>query len=162
MPKRITSIFIAALFVIALLGCQPAPDKQANAEKMFKDYCAMWSTHDLDKIVSFFADSCVYENLAREQTYRGKEGVKAYAKACFDAIPDFKVQVVSVFVSGDWLASEWVMTGTHSGALPDLPPTGKAFTVRGSSVVQLRDNKILRNTDYWDLMTFLRQLGVMK
>jgi steroid delta-isomerase-like uncharacterized protein len=130
---------------------------------MFKEYCATWSPpHDIDKMLSYFADDCVYENIPRGQTYRGKDAVKAWAKASFDAIPDFKLEVTSVFASGDWLACEWVMTGTQSGVTPDLPGTGKSFNVRGSSVVQLKDGKIWRNTDYWDMLTFVRQIGLAK
>ena len=54
-----------------------------------------------------------------------------------------------------------VMTGTQTGALPNLQPTGKAFMVRGCSIAQLKDGKLLRTEDYWDRADFLRQLGVI-
>jgi len=148
---------------IGLLGCHTAQDTQAQSEKMLREYCAAWSpAPDIDKIVAFFTDDCVYENIPREQAYRGKEGVRTYVKACYDAIPDFKVEATSVFVSGDWAACEWVMSGTQSGVTADFPGTGKSFKMRGSSIVQLKDGKIHRNSDYWDMATFLRQIGLMK
>ena len=133
-----------------------------QSEKMFRDYITSWNTHDLEKIASFFTDDCVYDNLARGQTYRGKDQLKGWGKACFDAIPDFKLDVTSIIASGDLLASEWVMTGTLTGSSPDLPATGKSFSVRGSTIIQLKDGKIQRNADYWDLATFLRQVDLMK
>lgn len=84
------------------------------------------------------------------------------AQACFDAIPDFKLDVTSIIASGDLLAFEWVMNGTLTGSSPDLPATGKKFSVQGSTIIQLKDGKIQRNTDYWDLATFLRQVDLMK
>jgi steroid delta-isomerase-like uncharacterized protein len=129
---------------------------------MFREYVAAWSAHDVAKIPSFFTDDCTYENLARSQTYHGKDEVRAWAKASFDAIPDFKLDVKSLFVSGDWLACEWVMRGTQTGSLPNLPATGKSFSVRGSTIAELKNGKIWRNSDYWDVATFLGQLGVMK
>jgi len=150
------------IFLIGFTGCQTPKEKDLQSEKMIREYLETWNTHDLDKMVSFFTDDCVYENLARGQTYRGKEEIKAWAKMSFDAIPDFKLDVTSLFVSGDWAACEWVMTGTQTGSAPDLPATGKSFSVRGSTIVQLREGKIARNTDYWDMATFLRQLGVVK
>ena len=159
---RTQALMLTIIFLSGLIGCQNPRNKDIQTEKIFREYLATWNTHDLDKMVSFFTDDCVYENLARGQTYRGKDELKAWAKASFGAIPDFKLDVTSLFVSGDWVACEWVMTGTQTSAVPGLPATGKSFSVRGSTVAQLKDGKILRNADYWDVMTFLRQLSVVK
>ncbi len=59
------------------------------------------------------------------------------------------------------MAAEWVMSGTHTGKSPELPPTGKKFSLIGSSIMQIRDGKISRQTDYWSMMSFLQQVGVM-
>ncbi len=53
------------------------------------------------------------------------------------------------------------MTGTHTGDLPDLPATGKSFSIRGATIAEVSAGRIVRAADYWDLATFLRQLGVM-
>jgi len=34
--------------------------------------------------------------------------------------------------------------------------------VRGASVVEFRDGKISRESDYWDLATYLKQVGLIK
>jgi steroid delta-isomerase-like uncharacterized protein len=163
MNTKTACILTVAFLIIVPLGCQPAAEKQAESEKMFRDYCATWSPNpDIEKLLTYFTDDCIYENIPREQTYHGKDGVRAYVKACYDAIPDFKIEVTSVFASGDWLACEWVMTGTQTGVTKDFPGTGKSFNMRGSSIVQLKEGKIHRNADYWDMMTFLRQVGLIK
>lgn len=160
---RTTALLFTAAFLCSFVGCQTAKDKEIQSEKMFREYVASWNTHDVEKIASFFTDDCVYENLARGQTYHGKDQLRGWVKASFDAIPDFKLDITSLFASGDLLACEWIMTGTNTHPLsPELPATGKSFSVRGSTIVQMKDGKIQRNADYWDLATFLRQLGLMK
>lgn len=159
---RTVAIFCAGVVLCGVIGCQNPREKDTQSEQMFRDYFASWNSHDIEKIASFFTDDCVYDNLAREQTYRGKDQLKGWAKACFDAIPDFKMNMTSLFASGDLVACEWVMTGTLTGNSPELPATGKSFSVRGSTIAQLKDGKIQRNADYWDLATFLRQGGLMK
>jgi ketosteroid isomerase-like protein len=37
--------------------------------------------------------------------------------------------------------------------------TGKKFSVRGVSVIDLRDDKIFRNVDFYDVATIMRQVG---
>ena len=41
---------------------------------------------------------------------------------------------------------------------PGFCGTGKQFTVRGVTVMEIRGNRISRNSDYWDLATVLRLL----
>ena len=156
---------VLSLVVVCLLGssdCQIGTNKQSQVEQMFRDYCATWSTHDIDKMVSYISDDCVYEDLPQGHTYRGKTGVRTYAKASFDAIPDFNLNITSLFVSGDWVGCEWVMNGTPVGGTPDRPATARSFAIRACSIVQLKDGKIFRQSDYWDRSEFLRQVGWVK
>lgn len=69
--------------------------------------------------------------------------------------------MTSGFVAGTWAGGEWIMRGTHTGDLPGLPATGKGVSVRGSSIIELQDGKIRRCSDYWDMATLLRQIGLM-
>ena len=60
-----------------------------------------------------------------------------------------------------WAAGEWTLSGTQRGDMPGIPATGKQFSVRGVSILELEDGKIRRCSDYWDMAEFLKQLGVM-
>ena len=132
-----------------------------NIERVFQDYYASWSSHDAEKVASFFTDDLVYEDVPMAAIQRGKEEFKASWSSFFDACPDFKVELKSLVVSGDRAASEWVMTGKLVKDLPGLPATGKGFSIRGASIFELEDSKIKRNADYWDLMALLQQVGLM-
>jgi len=52
---------------------------------------------------------------------------------------------------------EWVFTGTDKG----LYKTGKRFSVRGVSVIDLRGGKISRNLDFYDAASIMRQVGLL-
>ena len=130
-----------------------------DVERMFEDYLAAWNSHDVEKIASFFTDDCVYEDVALGAVNRGKEQVRAYLSGTFNGFPDFKIERTSNFVAGDWRGAEWIMSGTHTGDIPGLPVTGKSFSIRGASITKLRGGKIARNTDYWNLISMLEQLG---
>jgi steroid delta-isomerase-like uncharacterized protein len=54
---------------------------------------------------------------------------------------------------------EWIFSGTDAN--PGLHGTGKKFSVRGVSVVEIEGRRIARETDYWDLATLLRQIGLL-
>jgi steroid delta-isomerase-like uncharacterized protein len=152
----------AAGYTIANSGFAAERSRGTQSQEMLTEYFASWNAHDVEKIASFVTDDIICYNGARDQTFHGKDQLKGWAKGSFDAIPDFKLDMTSLFASGDMLASEWVFTRTLSGSLsPRVPPTGKSFSVRGSTIAQMKDGKIQREADYWDIATFLRQVGLM-
>jgi steroid delta-isomerase-like uncharacterized protein len=130
-------------------------------DPMLQSYAAAWAQRDTDYLLSFFTEDGIYEDAALGIKEQGHAAIKAFFEDLFRAFPDFTIEVVSGFVAADYSGSEWIMSGTHQGDLPDLPATGKKFSVRGASIKELSAGKIRRNTDYWDQVTFLRQLGVL-
>jgi len=111
--------------------------------------------------LSLLVDNCVYEDVTLAAVNKGKKQIRAFIDSVFAAFPDFDMKLSSSFTTGTWAAAEWTMTATHRGDLPGLPATGKHFSVRGASVIELQDGKIRRNSDYWDMATFLKQIGAM-
>jgi steroid delta-isomerase-like uncharacterized protein len=109
----------------------------------------------VEKIISLFTNDCVYESLASGLVNRGNKQLGDYIKATFSWSPDLKFEMKSFFGTDKWIGTEWLMTGTHVGALPGIPATNKRFSIRGTSVIELRKGKISRNSDYWNIMTFL-------
>jgi steroid delta-isomerase-like uncharacterized protein len=132
-----------------------------NVERMWKDYFTAWNSHDVEKITSFFTNEGVYEGVGLGLAHRGKREIKEFIKRTFVWSPDVKFDMKSFFSAGGWIGSEWVMTGTHAGELGRIPATGKRFSVRGASIAEVREGKISRNCDYWNVVAFLQQVGLM-
>jgi steroid delta-isomerase-like uncharacterized protein len=140
------------------------PIVYSGGEKMTIDGATMlnaWSSHDVDKVLSLYSDDCTYEDLALGRVNRGKAELKAFVMSTYHWSPDVKFEVKSAFNSGEWAASEWVMAGTHTGTSPQMPATGKKFSIHGASIVQAHKGKISRQSDYWNLAAFLLQVGLM-
>jgi steroid delta-isomerase-like uncharacterized protein len=133
----------------------------AAAERTLEEWATGWSSHDMERVASLFSDDCVYEDATMGVVNRGKVELRGFARAIFEAFPDFTVGLTSRFVAGEWGGMEWTMAGTHQGDLPGLPATGRRFSLRGSAIVELRQGKIKRLTDYWDMATFMKQIGAM-
>ena len=52
------------------------------------------------------------------------------------------------------------MSGTHEGDTA-IPATHERFSLRGASVGEFKDDKINRNSDYWNMAEFLVQVGIL-
>jgi len=125
-------------------------------------WTAAWSSHDVDQVLALFTDDCVYEDVPFGIVTRGKDELRAFAAGAFAAVPDLAFQLTTRFAAGTFGIIEWTMSGTHQGDFPGLPATGKQFaSIRGATIVELRDTRIRRNSDYWDSAAFMRQVGLM-
>ena len=133
----------------------------AITEKVVKDYIAAINSHDLERIASFYTNNGIEEDWAFGIVIHGKKEIKEIFGATFIASPDLKVKLRSSFSVGDWVASEWVMSGTAIGDFMGLKGTGKKWSVRGASITQVSKGKIKRNADYYNLTTILQQMGLL-
>jgi steroid delta-isomerase-like uncharacterized protein len=132
-----------------------------NLEHTLDEWAAGWSTRDIERVVALCTEDCVYEDVPLSVTNHGKEELRAFGQQVFNAFPDFKIELTTQAAAGEWAMLEWMMSGTHQADLPGMPATGKSFSVRGATALQLDDGRISRNSDYWDMATLLTQLGLM-
>ena len=120
---------------------------------------AAWSLHQLEKLDGIFTEDAAYEDVASGEVYHGTEEIKQLLRAAYAWAPDYSVTMKSLIVEGDTAATEWLSEGIQTGPLGDLPASGNSFRLRGVSLLTFRDGKIAGVIDYYDMATFLRQLG---
>jgi len=126
-------------------------------QKMF----AAWSMNTPSTIDSIFAKDGIYEDVAGNTLAKGRENIKKLLNETTSAIPDFNIKLLKWFSSGNKVACQWIMKGTQTGNMGDIPASGKSFSVRGASIALIKDGEIIRWTDYYDSFSFLKQLGVI-
>jgi steroid delta-isomerase-like uncharacterized protein len=132
-----------------------------DQERLIAELLAAWSAHDLDRLVALFPGDLIYEDVTMGAVNRTPAELRAFGREFISGFPDVTFELRSRFANGTSGAAEWIMRGTHTGDLPGLPATGKRVEVRGASVLEFAGDKIRRCSDYWDMVTFLKQLGKM-
>ncbi|HJT57888.1 MAG TPA: ester cyclase, partial [Ktedonobacteraceae bacterium] len=133
-----------------------------DSASLIESWAEAWSSpNGLEKLFSLVTDDCIFEDLGTGTFARGKEEIKSFFESIFHAVPDFKKELTSQFSVGNWAASEWTMSGTQTGDFPSVPATNNYAAVRGASVFELQGNKIKRCSEYWDMTTYLKQIGLM-
>ena len=96
-----------------------------------------------------------------DRTCRGADEIAAYFDEAFAALPDWHMDVVSIAAEGDDVFVHWHLTGTHTGPLLGIDPTGKALAVDGMDHFVMRDGKVASNFVIFDQMQYARQIGMM-
>ena len=133
-------------------------------EKMLRDYFASWNARDAEKMGELMAGDCHYHDMGLKSTRDTKEEIKELFAMFWEACSDFKVEVKSLFATEDRACVEWETSFTVTGDLPHPPKKDPPSKCKypAVSVMELQDGKIKRNTDYYDMLDLLGQLGTMR
>ncbi len=75
----------------------------------------------------------------------GGEGLVWKMRQTVAGLPDIQLRVEDQAIDGEIAASRIVVTGTHSGELFGMAPTGRALTFESMEFLRFRDGKIIEN-----------------
>ena len=91
----------------------------------------------------------------------GPEGLKRSAGPFHGACPDRNVNIDAQIAEDDKGATRWPARGTNTGAMRDVPPTGKSVVVTGANIARLANGQIVESWFNFDMLTLFRQLGLI-
>lgn len=112
--------------------------------EILQAFADAWNRHDIDALMSFMADDCIFEASAGPEVcgtrYAGREAVRAGFEAVWTSFPDAHWGGARHFVQGDRGVSEWTFTGTRAD--------GTRIEVHGCDLFTFRDGRIARKNSY--------------
>jgi steroid delta-isomerase-like uncharacterized protein len=118
-----------------------AADVSTDTLQAFAD---AWNRHDIDALMSFMSDDCVFEASAGPEVcgtrYEGREAVRAGFAEVWSSFPDAQWADARHFVLGDRGVSEWTFTGTRRD--------GTRVEVHGCDLFTFRGGKIALKNSY--------------
>lgn len=114
---------------------------------------------DAEAAASYFTEDGVWNSVGFGMVCEGRAAMVAVWSS--GVFTELQIVKTTVLVQGDAFASEWTMSGRHSGPVPGVPATGRTFRVTGAGVGEMRDGKIARIAEYWNMADFLSQVGML-
>ena len=95
------------------------------------------------------------------QELHGTDKFFGFLEEWLKAVPDYTDTLSNMIADGDKVAYISTMKGTQTGALGEIPATGKSFTVVNIVMQRLEKGKVVETWVSWDNVAFLRQIGMM-
>ena len=113
----------------------------------------VWNQQKASTIRELFTEDTVVHGLSApgEAPVRGFEAFEKFHADFLAAFPDMQIVVDDVVTEGDRLAGRFTVTGTQTGALGDMPATGKKTLFTGSGICIVKDGKF---TEVWNEIDF--------
>ena len=108
-----------------------------------------FNAHDLDAVMSFFAEDCVYETPRGTHPWGsrfvGAAAVREALQLRFAGIPDVNYGDDEHIIAGDTGISKWTLRGTPAA-------TGVRIEVRGCDFFVFHEGKVTRKDSYWKIV----------
>jgi len=112
-------------------------------EERLREFDATWARGDIDTLMTFMTEDCVYEASVGPEpgrTYRGCQAVRQGFQEMLAHDAGCEVRGGPVLIFGDKGVTEWTYVKTEPG--------GRKFEVRGCDIFDFRGDQILRKNAF--------------
>ena len=120
------------------------PATRATLKALVKAF----NDHDLDRIMSFFADDAVLEMPRGSDPWGsrfvGAAAVREALRGRLAGLPDVHYGDDCHYVDGDMGISQWTLTGT--------PASGQPIEVRGCDFYTFQNGKVVKKDSFWKIV----------
>ena len=114
--------------------------------------------------LDLFNETVAIENIdhdpARDQV-PGPEGYRALFSRLRSAFPDLSVTLDTLVADDESIAIAYTLTGTQTGSLMGISPTGRRMRIRGMQISKFKDGKMVERWGSSDELGMLQQLGAV-
>ncbi len=130
------------------------------ARTTVRDYYAAFNAGDMAAFLALVTDDVVHDvNQGGREV--GKERFAAFMER-MNASYRERLEEIRIFTddAGDRAAAEFVVHGTYLAADEGMPPAhGQRYTLPAGAFFELRDGRVARITNYYNLQEWLAQVG---
>ena len=153
MKPKILLLSLVFLFIGEPGYCQSAAVINAHFDALIK--------HDVKAIASGYADTAKVFSPNWEGAKIGPAGLTETYNRYFASTPDLSYKVNHIINAGNEVIVQFTESGTLSNPESGTPDymKGKKYTLDCCAVFSVKGNMIVGETDYFDQVAFLRQVG---
>lgn len=166
-------IILLSITTFLLIGCKQEINKECESlakineqtEKNINTYKVAWDAffenRDSNAINTDSFDEQVTVVTA-EGNITGIEAFRDYYNNYLTGFSDAEFSFIDIIGQGDQLVKHWNFKGTHDGEMFGIPPTNNKVDISGTTIVTMKDGKVLQEQDFFDNHSFLMQLGLLE
>ena len=168
--KKINLGLIITVFFAFIASCDsPAKneklielqDAKAKLERNIKMYDETWTKFvqgDTSMVNSdrFQEDVIV---VTGQGNIVGIEATKNYYMNYITGFSDREFTILEVVGQGNRLVKHWNFKGKHTGDFFGIPASGNKLNLSGTTLVTMKDGKIAKEQDFFDMMSLVNQLS---
>lgn len=130
--------------------------------ELMEGFFRAMNEHDVEKMARFCTEGIVADEVAEPKPFIGVDAFKQAYSDVFLGYPDCTAEVEEWFVEETAVICQVRWRATNSGVFRGAEPTGKKVGLRIAYFFILKDGKIGKITEYYDVATLLVQQGQLE
>lgn len=132
-----------------------------HIDQALQRYADAKNAHDVDAILAMCTEECRYESVGLGAPLRGKEALRAFYTALFEALPDYAGEFEGTAYGPDSVVAWGQFVGTTTDQFLGIEiEAGRRIEVPVSFVCHFRDGLVENDRGFFDVATLAEQLGV--
>ena len=118
-----------------------------------KDFCNQWlpawTGNKPELLVSFYSADAFYSDPFVSKGLKGEEKILAYFRKFLSPYPDWEYEQIEIFPTQNGFTLKWKVS---------LPINNDTVVEYGVDIVEIANDKIIRNEVYFDTSSLLRNI----
>jgi predicted ester cyclase len=134
---------------------------EQNKQMISRYFEEVWNQGKLEVLDELIAPNYINHSPKAPNPKPGPEGLKPIVAALRKGMPDVKYTIQDMVVSSDKVAVRLIITGTHTGDLFGIAPTGKKVAFNQFQIERIENGKIVEHWRQTDDLGMMKQLGLL-
>jgi predicted ester cyclase len=135
-------------------------DATAANKAVVRAFVEAWNARDLTRFDDLMAEACRL-TVGAETLSCSPAATRAIAEHWLAGFPDYRFELLDVIAEGDRVVARMPFSGTQTGPVLELPPTGRRVRVSEIVIFRLAEGKIVEAWEEYDALGMRQQLGVL-
>jgi steroid delta-isomerase-like uncharacterized protein len=134
---------------------------EANVSLVRRFFEEVLNKTDMKVAEAILAPNFVMYYPTTPEPLHGVEGLKQVHLSYVAGFPDWQFRIEEEIPAGEKVVVRWSGSGTQSGELMGIPPTGKRVNLTGISIFRLAGGRITEDRVEANALRMMQQLGVI-
>ena len=134
-------------------------------EKLTRELHDNFSADRFDRCLELADENVQIIAHAFGMTFSGRKEFGDFMHGFKQAFPDMKLEHQNILSSGNKVAVEFVVTGTHTGMLQTpaggVPPSGKKVSLHVAEFYQWENGRFTKMSNYQDAGSLMKQISAL-
>jgi hypothetical protein len=120
-----------------------------KAKEFCEQWLAAWTGNRPEYLISFYSDEAFYSDPYIPQGLKGKELLLGYCRKLISIYPSWKYEHVEIFPTKNGFTLKWKLS---------IPINNKTVIDYGVDIVEISNDKIIRNEVYFDTARIMKAI----
>lgn len=123
------------------MGASTTADSETRMAVSRRDFTEVWGNQNPDAVDQIYAEGFIGHGFPFGRSLN-RDQYKTLASLFHDVFPDGEMTVTEMTADDEFVHAEWTFTGTHTGSVWGIPPSGSEITFSGGGRHRHQDERV--------------------